>query len=80
MTVPSSGLDVRIHLTGNRRPRLSVDKVLDEILIEDSNNGKGEGKTWVYISGPNAFISNAEASCKKMQERGVEWYGAKWDI
>jgi len=35
---------------------------------------------WVYISGPNAFIAAGEAACKKRRGRGVECYGAKWDI
>ncbi|KUJ09556.1 uncharacterized protein LY89DRAFT_675728 [Mollisia scopiformis] len=73
-SAPSSGLDVRVHLTGPGKQRLSVDDALDRIL------GEGASSTWVYISGPNAFIAAGEMACKKRQERGVEWYGARWDI
>lgn len=80
---PNSALDVRIHLTGDGRPRLSVGDALDEILSEDEQDSlqaSGDAKMWVYISGPNAFISNGEGACRERQQRGVEWYGARWEI
>ncbi|KAH7327415.1 hypothetical protein BKA65DRAFT_566857 [Rhexocercosporidium sp. MPI-PUGE-AT-0058] len=82
-TTPSSALDVRIHLTGDGRPRLSVGDALDEILSEGvlrNPEASGAAKTWVYISGPNAFIANGKTACRDRQQRGVEWYGAKWEI
>ena len=78
----SSGLETRIHLTGNGRKRLSVDDALDDIMKEDGEKSlpSTAASTWVYISGPNAFIEAGEVACKKRQKRGVEWYGARWDI
>jgi hypothetical protein len=79
------GLEVRIHLTGKGRSRLSVDDSLDEILEEDQKRCRASkttsvSSTWVYISGPNPFIAAGEEACKKRHENGVDWYGAKWDI
>ncbi|KAL2061200.1 hypothetical protein VTL71DRAFT_7473 [Oculimacula yallundae] len=82
-TTPDSALDIRITLTGDGKPRLSVGDALDEILSEDEQrdpDAKDGGKMWVYISGPNAFITNGESACRERQQRGVEWYGAKWEI
>lgn len=42
--------------------------------------GEKRGDMWVYISGPNPFIAAGEKACKARQGRGVEWYGARWDI
>lgn len=58
---------------------------LDEILEEDGKrSGRSEtvsmSSTWVYISGPNPFIAAGEEACKKRHGKGVDWYGAKWDI
>ncbi|CZT44433.1 uncharacterized protein RSE6_04599 [Rhynchosporium secalis] len=82
-TTPDSALETRIHLTGDGRPRLSVGDALDEILSEDEQRhpeANSGGKTWVYISGPNAFITNGESMCRERRRRGVDWYGAKWEI
>jgi len=77
---PTSALEVKLHLTGNGRERLLVDNALDQILLENEKLFRGVGSTWVYISGPSAFISAGEEACKKRKSRGVEWYGAKWDV
>jgi len=55
---------------------------LDEILAADADtlNLKAKGSLLVYISGPNAFITTGEDACKNRHDRGVEWYGAKWDL
>ncbi|KAG4437822.1 hypothetical protein IFR05_006709 [Cadophora sp. M221] len=82
-TTSSSALEIRIHLTGDDRPRLSVEDALDEILSQDAQKtspASGNAKTWVYISGPNAFIAAGESACRERARRGVEWYGAKWEI
>lgn len=62
---------MKIHLTGNGRPRLDVVKTLADVR-------EGEVKTWVYLSGPNPFIQAGEAACKA--SGGVEWFGARWSI
>lgn len=69
-------------MTGGGRQRLSVGDELDEILKTNVNEGSpgSPASTWVYISGPNAFIEAGETACKERQMRGLEWYGAKWDI
>ena len=72
----TSQLEVRTHLTGNGRKRVSIGDELDDII----NSSEVGSSTWAYISGPNAFIAAGEAACKERQSKGVEWYGAKWDI
>ncbi|KAE8445704.1 hypothetical protein EG329_012883 [Mollisiaceae sp. DMI_Dod_QoI] len=77
----TSSLDVRLHVTGGGRARLSVGDALDQILDEDvaDSSASGSASTWVYISGPNAFIAAGETACKERQEKGVDWHGARWD-
>lgn len=36
-----------------------------------------KGPVWVYLSGPNAFITTGEKAC---QEMGLDYYGARWEI
>lgn len=71
---------MKIHLTGNDRERLSVDDALDQILDESEESFGGVESMWVYISGPHAFITAGEEACKKRKGRGIDWYGAKWDV
>jgi hypothetical protein len=73
---PSSSLEVRIHHTGTGRKRMVPGDILDEILSSTRVNQS----TWVYLSGPNAFIASGEEACKSRQTRGVDFYGARWDI
>jgi hypothetical protein len=94
---PNSNLEVIVHLTGEGRARISADNTINQILGRDEKNdttGRNDDKqeskhgnamgTWVYISGPSAFISAGEAACKRRQERKqgarLEYYGARWDI
>ena len=63
------GLEIRTHLTGQGHGRLSMEKAIGEICGADG------GRTWVYLSGPNAFIENGEKACRKV---GVDYYGARW--
>ena len=73
-----SGLEAQIHLTGNGRKRLSVGDALDDILKSGRESLRSTPpSTWVYISGPNAFIEGVELACKKRKDKGVEWYGAR---
>ena len=65
------GLEVRTHLTGPSHGRLNMEKTISDICAAE----EGGGRTWVYLSGPNAFISTGEAACRKV---GVEYYGARW--
>ena len=64
------GLEIRTHLTGQWHGRLSMEEAIGEIC-----GGDGGGRTWVYLSGPNAFIENGEKACRKV---GVDYYGARW--
>ena len=64
------GLEIRTHLTGQGHGRLNMEKAISEICGAD-----GGGKTWCYLSGPNAFIETGEKACRKV---GVEYYGARW--
>jgi len=55
---------------------------LDKLLTEDEKCSliTSRPSMWVYISEPNAFVAAGEKAGKEKQQRGVEWYGAKWDI
>lgn len=78
--LPSSGYETQIHLTGEGRKRLSVGDTLDNIVREETANSSDPASIWVYLSGPNAFIEAGEAACKERHAKGVDWYGARWDI
>lgn len=68
----SDKLEVRTQLTGNGRARMDFDKMIDDV----QKSGPA-GPVWVYLSGPNSFITTGEMACQKA---GVDWYGARWDI
>lgn len=65
------GLEIRTHLTGPNHERLNMEKSIADICAAEEKGSR----TWVYLSGPNAFISTGEAACRKV---GVEYYGARW--
>ena len=69
------GLELRTHLTGPSHERLNMEKVISDTCATDGNKDGGGRKVWVYLSGPNAFISTGEKACKKL---GVDYYGARW--
>lgn len=66
----SSGLEVGIHLTGNGQKRLPIGAVLDDIL----DPGRGPSlretppSTWVYISGPHAFIEEGDGFARDSRD------------
>ena len=63
------GLEVVVQVTGPGRERLDMDVMLRGWV------GGGGGRTWVYVSGPDAFITAGEEACKRA---GAEYYGARW--
>lgn len=63
---------MRSHLTGKGHERLDAREAVREICGED---GPPPSRTWVYISGPNAFIEAGERVCR---EAGVGFFGARW--
>ena len=67
------GLEVRKFLTGGGRERVDLEK---EVL-----HASGGGRTWVYISGPKQYITNAKAVCQNVRRSGVnlDFYAASWD-
>ena len=67
----NQGLELRTHLTGPSHERLNMEKAILDICAADEKGSM----TWVYLSGPNAFIENGEKVCRKL---GVEYYGARW--
>ena len=67
---PTDKLEVKIQLTGNARPRMDMDATLRDICAEKS------GTTWVYLSGPDAFITAGEGACQGIA--GLEYFGARW--
>ncbi|MCJ1476012.1 hypothetical protein MMC13_004676 [Lambiella insularis] len=70
----TSALEFHVHRTGHGRPRLDIDASLTAVCGLEA----AAASTWVYLSGPNAFIADGERACKA--RKGVEWYGARWDI
>ena len=62
------GLEVRPFLTGAGRDRVNMGETIDSVK-------KNGGRTWVYISGPNAFIEAGERACRRS---GVDFFGARW--
>ncbi|MCJ1460408.1 hypothetical protein MMC28_010790 [Mycoblastus sanguinarius] len=67
------GLEVRSHLTGKGHTRLDMEATIREICSKEPG-----GSTWVYISGPNAFIEVGEKACRNLQSLGVEFFGTRW--
>ena len=61
------GLEVQPHLTRKGCARLDIKRVMTNVC--------GGGPTWVYISGPSAFIEAGEQVCRAI---GVEYFGASW--
>jgi len=57
----------RVRYIVSTRFGLDVRVTLDDILKPDVREIKFAKlpATWVYISGPNAFIATGEAACKK---------------
>jgi len=73
---PASALDVRINLIGNGRERLWAENSIHHILNENEKSKEsGTASMWVYILARMSFLLRV-----RRQSRGVEWYGAKWDI
>ena len=64
------GLEVRTHLTGQGHARVNMEKTISEISASEPG-----GRTWVYLSGPNAFIEIGEKACRAL---GLDFYGARW--
>ena len=69
----SSGLEVQTHLTGKGRPRIDMYEKLTRI-----REGDPDGRMWVYISGPNAFIEAGKTACKAVGN--VNMYAPSWDV
>ena len=64
------GLEIRHHFTGAGKRRLDALQSIRE--LKGSEDGQ---RTWVYISGPNAFIEGGERACRDLD---VDYYGARW--
>ena len=64
------GLEVRSHLTGPGHQRLDQQRAIENVIQADPR-----AKTWVYLSGPNAFIEAGEKACRAS---GVDFFGARW--
>ena len=47
-------------------------------VLEGVRGRDPEGRMWVYVSGPNAFIEVGKGACKKLA--GVDWYAASWEV
>ena len=52
-----------------------MEKCISEICSGADGDGGSGGRTWCYVSGPNAFIEGGERACRRV---GVEYYGARW--
>lgn len=67
------GLELRTCLTGPGRHRVDMRQVLLDWRERDRH-----GRSWVYISGPKAYIRAAEEACREVG--GVDVFAASWDI
>lgn len=66
----AEGLELRKFLTGPGRKRVDLSEELGEIA-------KGGGRTWVYISGPTAFLNAGKVACQIVQSLAdVVYYAA----
>ena len=70
----SEGLELRRFLTGEGRKRVDLEEEL-------GGSAEGGGRTWVYISGPDSFISAGKEACKNVKKKAdVDYYAASWSI
>lgn len=69
----TEGLELKTYPTGPGRDRVDMRQTLAEIQSQDPS-----GRTWVYISGPKAFITAGEGACKAVG--GVDIFAASWEI
>jgi hypothetical protein len=68
------GLELRTHLTGEGRPRLdakaTIQNIMREAGISEEIGGtkmmRRQKQVWVYISGPDGFVTTAETACKAL--------------
>jgi hypothetical protein len=78
----ADGLELRTHLTGKGRPRLDakaeMQTIIGEVGISEDIGGtkltKRQKQVWVYISGPDGFVTAAELACKALY---LDSYGAR---
>lgn len=71
------GLELRKFLTGGGRQRVDLPTELGDVLEDHERD-----RCWVYISGPDPFISGAKEACRNVKERGrdLDVYAASWSI
>ena len=69
----TEGLELKTYPTGPGRERVDMRRTLAEIQNQDPS-----GRTWVYISGPKAFITAGDEACKAVG--GVDSFLASWEI
>ncbi|KAG8526386.1 uncharacterized protein KY384_000380 [Bacidia gigantensis] len=95
LPIPTSceGLEVRKFLTGDGRKRVDLKYELDRITCggEGSTDGGNPNRTWVYVSGPKAFIAAGKEACTTVQKKkeskvsgwmskgSLDFYAASWD-
>jgi len=78
----ADGLELRTHLTGKGRPRLDAKATIQDIMgkagisedIEGPKMMKRQKHVWVYISGPDGFVTAGELACKALY---LDSYGAR---
>lgn len=70
----ATGLELRKYLTGDGRRRVDMTSELQEVTAAG-------GKTWVYISGPTAFLNAGKQACEEAKRLAdLDYYAASWDI
>lgn len=72
----AQGLELRRFRTGPGYARVDLRSELTELA-------KGGERTWVYVSGPNAFIDAGQEAClavKRVRGVDLDFYCARWDI
>ena len=87
-------IDFNKHLTGVGGQRLNfaetiercispVESVEEKLASDDALTQRRPRDTWIYFSGPTAFMNDGETACHALRKTSVGeslvWHCAKWD-
>ena len=87
-------IELHRHLTGVGKQRLNFKETIERCIspvesvekpvTDDRPTHRRPGDTWIYFSGPTAFMNDGETACHVLKETSVGeslvWHCAKWDV
>lgn len=82
----SKHVEMTTHLTGPARTRINFEQIVRDWQQTRKVEDIAKGKTWIYFSGPDAFMNIGETACVQWndivtsEQDKVEWYCARWDV